>query len=93
MHETSLFRSLLKQITSIAEENGADRVTAVRVRVGALANISADHFREHFDEAVQGSIVEGAALEVDMADDLGHDGAFQVVLESVDVNVPDRATG
>lgn len=88
MHETSLFRSLLKQITMIAEEHDADRVAAVTVRVGVLANITPEHFREHFREVAPGTVAEGASLDVRVTDEL-----VNIILESVDLTVPDQASG
>lgn len=85
MHEFSLMADLLKKIETIANENDADKVTQVAVKIGAMAHISADHFREHFVEGTKGSMAEGAALTVEMDDDPEADTAQDILLVSIDV--------
>lgn len=80
MHETSLMRGLLTQIEALARQNGAIRVTVVRLRLGPLAPIEADHLREHFVEAAKGTVADNACLEIEMTDDMQ-----ALTLESVDV--------
>ena len=41
MHEMSLIHDLMRKIETIAPEQNALRVTTVKVRLGALAHISA----------------------------------------------------
>ena len=64
MHEFSLINDLMKKITNISLNEGGRRVVAVKVNLGALAHISPEHFREHFDEAALGTPAEGARLDV-----------------------------
>jgi hydrogenase nickel incorporation protein HypA/HybF len=80
MHETSLLKNLMSQIEETARQSGGGRVTVVRLKLGPLAHIEPDHLREHFKEAVQGSIAETAALEIETTDDW-----HELTLESVDV--------
>jgi hydrogenase nickel incorporation protein HypA/HybF len=47
-------------VTATAE--GAERVTRIRVRLGALAHFTPEHFREHFEEASGGTVAENAAV-------------------------------
>jgi hydrogenase nickel incorporation protein HypA/HybF len=88
MHEFSLMKDLMQKITSLARENDARKVVRVRVRLGALCHISAQHFGEHFREAATGTVAEGARLDIvesrDEADPLAQD----ILLESVDVESP-----
>lgn len=85
MHEMSLIRDLLRKINTIAAEQEARRVVGVGVRIGALAHISADHFRDHFVDGVRGSIAEGARLDVEMNEDQADPQAQSIVLTRVDV--------
>ena len=85
-HELSLMSGLLRQLDAIAAAEGGARVVAVRVRIGALANISAEHFREHFEAAAPGTVADAAELEVEMASDVTADDAQDIVLVSVDVD-------
>lgn len=85
MHEFSLIADLLRKIESLARSERADRVTCVRVRIGALAHISADHFREHFSDGVRGTRAEGARLEIEVSEDMNDPRAQDILLQSVDV--------
>jgi len=53
----------MRKIDVIAREQGARRVVGVKVRLGALSNISPAHFREHFEAAATGTIAEAARLD------------------------------
>lgn len=85
MHEFSLMRGLMKQITDVAQQNNAQRVVGIRIKIGALAHISADHFREHFEEAAAGTVAFGAKLQIDMDGDVKSPFAHDIVIDSVDI--------
>ena len=86
MHETALVRDVVRRIEDLARAAGARRVTGARIWLGALSYLSADHFREHFAIAVQGSIAAGATLAIEVSGDLDHPDAQRVRLESVDLD-------
>ncbi len=86
MHELTLLKGLLSKIEAIAEENNSDRILGVTVKLGALSNISPDHFREHFDQAVVGTMAEGAKLTVRALTDMSDPQAQEIILESVEVS-------
>ena len=86
MHELTLLKGLLSKIEAIAEKNNSDRILGVTVKLGALSNISPDHFREHFDQAVVGTIAEGAKLTVRALTDMSDPQAQEIILESVEVS-------
>lgn len=83
-------KALMRQIESVAGAEQADRVTVVRVRLGALAHMSPDHFREHWEVAARGGIAERAELEIDLSDDLEDPAAQNLSLLSLDVEEPAR---
>ncbi|OGW97008.1 MAG: hydrogenase nickel incorporation protein HypA [Omnitrophica WOR_2 bacterium GWA2_45_18] len=85
MHEMSLMKDLLKKINGVAREQRARRVTAVKVRLGALCHCSADHFREHFIDGAKGTVAEGARLEMETGTDPHDPHAQDILLLSVDV--------
>jgi hydrogenase nickel incorporation protein HypA/HybF len=85
MHEFSLLADLLRKIEALARSEHAARVSAVRVRIGALAHISPGHFREHFAAGTQGTVAEGARLEIDVSDDIDDPSAQDILLQSIDV--------
>lgn len=85
MHEFSLMADLLSKIEQVATDNNADRVTRVRVWLGAFSHITPEHFREHFEDGVKGTVAEGAELEVESSDDENDPEAQQIRLQSIDV--------
>ena len=77
---------LIRKINEVACQSGTDgRVVGVKVRLGALSHISADHLREHFEQAVRGSVADGAQLEISVSDDLTDPHAQDIMLESVEL--------
>ncbi|WP_018950896.1 MULTISPECIES: hydrogenase maturation nickel metallochaperone HypA [unclassified Thioalkalivibrio] len=85
MHEFSLMADLMRKIEQVAVDNNAERVTRVRVWLGALSHITPEHFREHFEDGTRGTVAEGAELEVETSDDETHPEAQQILLRSLDV--------
>jgi hydrogenase nickel incorporation protein HypA/HybF len=89
MHEQALMRDVIRKIEEVARTGGATRVTCVRVRLGALSHFTPDHFREHFADVSPGTVAEGAEVDVVMDDDMTDPRARDVVLESIEVDVPE----
>ena len=85
MHESSLIPDLMEKIKRVARENNARKITAVEVVIGALAGISPDHLKEHFDEAARGTSAEGAELRVKTSEDELAEDAFAIRLQAVEV--------
>ncbi len=81
MHEFSLLRGLIRQIEAIAVSNGADAVSVVRLKLGPLAHIEPDHLREHFTDAVKGTVADGARLDIEVTEEL-----HELTLESIDID-------
>ena len=81
----SLIHDLMRKIETIAREQNVVKVSGVKVRLGALAHISADHFREHFEEESKGTIADGARLEVELLTDENDSQAQDIMLDSVEV--------
>jgi hydrogenase nickel incorporation protein HypA/HybF len=89
VHERALMVDVVRKVEEVARTGGATRVTRVSVRLGALSHFAPDHFREHFADAALGTLAEGAEVDALLDDDLTAVGARDVVLESVEVEVPD----
>lgn len=85
MHELTLLADLMKKIDSVVREQQAERATKVTVRLGALAHISAGHFREHFDQSKVGTVAENAELEVITETDETDPNAQEILLDSLEV--------
>lgn len=85
MHELSLIADLIRKIETIAHEQRADKVTGVKVSIGALTYISAEHLLEHFVEAARGTLAEGARLETETLTDITDPHAQEILLVSVEI--------
>jgi hydrogenase nickel incorporation protein HypA/HybF len=85
MHEQSLMADLMRKINAIGEEQRAKKITCVKVRLGALSHMSAEHFREHFVLAAKGSCAENAQLDIELSTDLNDPHAQDIMLDSVEV--------
>ena len=85
MHEKALMDDLMAKILGVAAAQGGVRVTRIKVWLGALSHFTPEHFREHFDDAAQGTAAEGAEVVATLDDDLADPRAQGVVLESVSV--------
>lgn len=85
MHEASLMKDLMRRIQSIADAEGAERITGVQVWLGALSHMSPEHFSEHFEAAARNTPAQGAALDITLSDDTRHPNAQTIVLEGVEV--------
>ena len=86
MHERALLADLVREIESVAAREHANRVIAVRVRVGPMSHMTPAHFVEHFVEATRGTIAEGAQCDVksiDPRDPL----AQSIVLDELELDV------
>jgi hydrogenase nickel incorporation protein HypA/HybF len=89
MHERALMKDLMREIEGVARADGASRVARVSVRLGALSHFTPEHFREHFVDASRGTLAEGASIDALVEDNLDDPRAAGVVLESVEVEVPE----
>ncbi|WHI47196.1 hydrogenase/urease maturation nickel metallochaperone HypA [Microbulbifer sp. EKSA008] len=82
MHEQNLIKNLIDKIQELASDEPG-RPIGVRLRLGALAHMSAAHLREHFDREILGTSLEGIKLEIDELKDINHKEAQDVILESL----------
>lgn len=85
MHESGIVNGLIARLQAVAQEQGARHVSAARIWLGALSQFSAEHFRLHFDAAAVGTVAQGARLEIQVSDDPLHEGAQQVILQSIEL--------
>lgn len=85
MHEKSLMDDLMRKILSLANREGAVKVTKVSVKLGALSHMSKEHFKEHFDIAAQGTIAQDAEIEAEESLDTHDPNAAFVILKDIDV--------
>jgi hydrogenase nickel incorporation protein HypA/HybF len=80
---------VVREIEEMAQLEGAEKVVCVGVRLGSLSHFTPEHFREHFEDATRGTIAEGAEVDAVLDDDLTSLRARDVVLERLEVELPD----
>lgn len=90
MHEQSLMRDVMRKLDEVAAENGASRITRVRVRFGPLSHFTPEHFREHFVDAARGTIAEGAEVDARLDEALTGERATGVLVDDVEVEVDEE---
>ncbi len=64
MHEMSLVQSILRILEEQATEQDFTEVRTVWLRVGALSHVDPEALRFCFEAAGQGTLAEGARLEI-----------------------------
>ena len=64
MHEASITRDLVHRIEMLAREYAIEHVVSVKLALGPLSGLSVSHLREHFQHDAQGTVAEGARLDV-----------------------------
>ncbi|MCX7946381.1 MAG: hydrogenase maturation nickel metallochaperone HypA [Hydrogenophilus sp.] len=68
----SLALAVREMIEEAAQRERFSRVKTVRVEIGALSGVETEAFAFCFDLAIQGSIAEGARLEIVATPGRGH---------------------
>jgi hydrogenase nickel incorporation protein HypA/HybF len=68
MHELSIAITLVELAADAARSLGAARVNKLFVRLGTGAGVTAEALRFSFDLAAEGTIVQGARLELERVD-------------------------
>lgn len=65
MHEMALAESVVQIVERQARAAGVARICSVRLEVGALSHVMPEALRFSFEAVSQGSMAEGARLEID----------------------------
>ena len=66
MHETHLIEPIIKGISEHAQKEGGNKVTKVKLKVGALTGVKEESFKEAFKVLAKGTILEDAEVEITM---------------------------
>lgn len=64
MHESGIVEELVREVEKVVASNGGVRAVKVEVGVGEHAGFSREHLEQHFRLASQGTMADGAALEM-----------------------------
>jgi hydrogenase nickel incorporation protein HypA/HybF len=65
MHEISVMQSAIEIAVEQAKAQGAQQIHRVNMRVGTLAGVIPDSLEFAFDIVTQGTMAEGAKLEIE----------------------------
>jgi len=71
MHEMSLAMHIVDLAASRAREEGAGRVSAIELEVGAMAGVMVEALEFCFEAAARNTVVEGAVLVSRLVEGLG----------------------
>jgi hydrogenase nickel incorporation protein HypA/HybF len=85
MHEQSLMADLMRKILSVSLTNGGCKVAGLKVKLGALAHISPEHFMEHFVEASKNTVAEDARVDIEIETDATDPRAQDIWIDSVEL--------
>ena len=66
MHEVSIMAEAVRMAVETAQTSGAQRVTAVRLRVGTLSGAVPEALRFAWDVVCRDTIADGARLEMEI---------------------------
>jgi hydrogenase nickel incorporation protein HypA/HybF len=83
MHESKLVTDIISAIESAASANDVDQVEIVRIEIGALSHVTADGFSGHFILASQGTVADGARLDITKSGNVDAADALDVRLVSI----------
>ncbi|MCL5996977.1 MAG: hydrogenase maturation nickel metallochaperone HypA [Chloroflexi bacterium] len=72
MHEISVMQSAMEIAVEHAKAQGAQQIHRVKMRVGALSGVVPDALEFAFDVVAQGTMAEGATLEIEHVPALCH---------------------
>ncbi|MEB3333696.1 MAG: hydrogenase maturation nickel metallochaperone HypA [Cyanobacteriota bacterium] len=65
VHELSLMQTLGERVLAVATEHAADRVVAIRLRIGSLAGVDPEALRFAAEVVLAGTCAEGATLAIE----------------------------
>ncbi|NIQ02480.1 MAG: hydrogenase maturation nickel metallochaperone HypA [Nitrospinaceae bacterium] len=85
MHEQSLMADMMRKILSVSLMHGGSKVAGIKVKLGALAHISPEHFMEHFVEAAKNTVAEDARVDIEVETDTTDPRAQDIWIETVEL--------
>ena len=83
MHESRVVTDILSEIERVAAVNTVDRVEVVRIEIGAMSHMTPNGFSGHFELVADGTVAEGAHLDITKSKDREAPNAQSVRLVSV----------
>ena len=65
MHEVGIMQNAIQMAEQQARESGANRIHALRLRVGLMSGVVAEALEFAFEAVSRGTLAEGARLEIE----------------------------
>ena len=65
MHEMAITQSVLNIVLDAAKQAGAEKITAIRIKMGEYSDVVPVVMKEYFAVAAKGTAAEGAVLELE----------------------------
>ncbi len=65
MHELVIVEGILNAVVPAAREHNAERILAIRLKIGELSGVVPSCIHEYFAVAAKGTIAEGARIEIE----------------------------
>ena len=85
MHEEAMLRDVIRKAENVARREGGQRVTRVRLWVGARSHLGGPELTARWAHAVAGTPLSGAEVEIELSRDSSDPNAENVMLRSLDV--------
>jgi hydrogenase nickel incorporation protein HypA/HybF len=85
MHEEAMLRDVVRKAEEVARAQGPARVTRVRLWVGARSHLGGPELKDRWANAVKGTALSGADIEVETSRDASDPNSGRVILRSLDV--------
>ena len=79
-----MLRDVVRKAEEVARAAGPGRVTRVRLWVGARSHLGGKELEARWAHAVDGTVLAGAPVEVELSHEESHPHAETIVLRSVD---------
>lgn len=78
---------LVRELETVAREQGGGRVTRIRVRIGPPSPLTPEHFREQFAEAARGTLAEEAEVQAEAVAGPAAPGTQGLFLETIELEL------
>lgn len=84
MHEVGLMESVLQLACDRAQQNGATKIHRIGLQVGTVSGVVPEALRFAFDACTQGTLAEGATLDIESLPALCHCPQCHIEFEPTD---------
>ncbi len=85
MHESGLMRGVVAELEALARMHDSTRIVSVTLQIRDTGDYSGAHFAEHLRAVSAGTVIEDAAINVDMVCDPGHSNGPEITIKTIEV--------